>query len=348
MVQFLRKAFDGHSLITPEAMADEIYDGRNSSFSESLQEAKLEATLILTMALQQSEEHAPAKNVIQHTAGRLHQLREKYHTSVWRELIPFIQAHPVAEYFLQDPFTNWSHEKPRGYSGDAQLLDFIYGHPNIEHKLTAANATGLDLYEYTKNASSSVAVRERRDILTQYVDQIASDRNGEAEILTIAAGHLREANASEALKNKQIKRWIALDQDPLSIGSIRRDFDGTVIDAVDGSVRGILARPMQFGQFDFVYAAGLYDYLINKVSIKLTQRCLEMLKPGGSYLFANFAEEIVVDGYMETFMNWALLLRTESDMWHIINESADKGLFDAKVFYGENRNIVYGVITRRK
>lgn len=39
-----------------------------------------------------------------------------------------------------------------------------------------------------------------------------------------------------------------------------------------------------------------------------------MLKPGGMLLFANFSDEVSV-GYMETFMNWSLLLRPESEMW---------------------------------
>ena len=71
-----------------------------------------------------------------------------------------------------------------------------------------------------------------------------------------------------------------------------------------------------------------------------------MLKPGGSFLFANFARDIVDDGYMETFMNWALLLRSEADMWDVINASVDRNAVDAKVFFGANRNIVYGVITK--
>ncbi|MBB3944290.1 SAM-dependent methyltransferase [Rhizobium skierniewicense] len=266
---------------------------------------------------------------------------------MWKEIIPLVQNHPVAAYFLQDPFTHWSFDKPRGYSGDAQLLDFIYGHPSVQDKIAAASPIGTALYDYTKDASSSVAVRERRDILTKYIDDVANTRGPDTEILTIAAGHLREANGSSALAQGKIKRWVALDQDPLSVGAIMRDFHGTCIEAIDGSVRGILSRRQELGTFDFVYAAGLYDYLVDKVSIKLTQRCLEMLKPGGSFLFANFSQDIGVDGYMESFMNWALLLRTEQDMWHIINSSIDPSLVEAEVFFGENRNIVYGVIRKK-
>ncbi|MGO7668324.1 hypothetical protein ACC697_39515, partial [Rhizobium ruizarguesonis] len=38
-------------------------------------------------------------------------------------------------------------------------------------------------------------------------------------------------------------------------------------------------------------------------------------------LFANFSPETDFDGYMETFMNWALLLRSEREMGLIASES---------------------------
>ena len=347
MSQLLNKQFDGESLITPEAISDEIFAKRSDNFKEHFLTAEAEVAILLNLAHQQFLSDIAPQQIIHEVAGRLHQFREKYHSSVWKELIPLIQSHPVADYFLQDPFTHWSFDKPRGYSGDAQLLDFIYGHASVQDKIAEASPVGLALYEYTKDASSSVAVRERRDILTKYVDDLATQRGPDTEILTIAAGHLREANRSSALAEGKIKRWVALDQDPLSIGAIMRDFQGTCIEAINGSVRGILSQRQELGTFDFVYAAGLYDYLIDKVSIKLTQRCLEMLKPGGTFLFANFSQDIGVDGYMESFMNWALLLRTEQDMWHIINASIDPSLVEAEVFFGENRNIVYGVIRKK-
>lgn len=341
-----RIALDGQSLVTPDSVSKELLTQNESNSQRDLAVAEAEVALILNLAHQQFLAGGAPATIIHAVAGRLHQMRRKYDYSVWTELLPLIQHHPVADYFLEDPFTRWSFEKPRGYSGDAQLLDFIYGHDSVADPLAAASPLGTALYDYTREASSSVAVRERRDILTRYVDDIAQEKGSETEILTIAAGHLREANRSQALASKGIKRWVALDQDPLSIGSIARDFAGTCVEAVDGSVKDLLARSHDLGQFDFVYAAGLYDYLTDKVAIKLTKRCLDMLKPGGTFLFANFAEDIAVDGYMESFMNWTLLLRSKADMWKIINASIAPSLAESEVFHGENHNIVYGVIRK--
>ena len=63
--------------------------------------------------------------------------------------------------------------------------------------------------------------------------------------------------------------------------------------------------------------------------------------------FANYAEGNPDAGYRETFMDWVLLLRSEADMWNIINASVDRNTVDARVFFGENRNVLYGVIEKR-
>lgn len=347
MVRVKKKSLDGASLITPDTVAKEVFARRTETFDEQFAIAKAETALILELAQQQFDNGILAHEIIHRTAGALHGLREKLHSSVWAELIPLVQNHLVSARFLEDPFTRWSFEKPRGYSGDAQLLDFIYGHASVAGLVNKASPLGAALYNYTKDASSSVAVRERRDLLTRFVDEAAAQHGKETEILTIASGHLREADASVALKEGGIKRWVALDQDPLSVGSVARDFNGTCIEAIDGSVRDIVLRTQELGSFDLIYAAGLYDYLNDRVAIKLTRRCMEMLKPGGMFLFANFSEDIVVDGYMETFMNWALLLRSKADMWRIVNASAEPSSIEADVFFGENHNIVYATMRKK-
>jgi SAM-dependent methyltransferase len=339
--------FDGASLITPEAIRAEFVSAGGHAENKALAEGKAELALVLNLAHQQFDLGGDPARTIYRLITQLHDMRGKLDPGVWQALLPIAHNHPVAAFFHEDPFTRWSFEKPRGYSGDAHLLDFIYGDPSVGEEIAAASPLGKALYSYTSQAPAPVAVRERRDLLTQHVDEIAAARGPDTEILTIAAGHLREANGSTALRQGRLKRWVALDQDPLSVGSMIRDFRGTRVDAIDGSVRGLLTNAYKLGQFDFVYSAGLYDYLSRKVAVALTQRCLQMLKPNGVLLFANFAQDIFDDGYMETFMNWALLLRSEADMWDIINASVDRNAVEADVHFGANRNIVYGIVRKR-
>lgn len=339
--------FDGHSLITPTAIANELELPKSDRFDEQLIVGKGQIALLLELARQQFEKDYNPTEIIDRVTLSLHETRHSLHPRVWQELVPIIQNHPVSAFFQEDPLTKWSVDKPRGYSGDATLLDFIYRHESILDSVANATERGRALFEYTSTAPSSLANWDRRDILARHVDEVAAARGPETEVLSVAAGHLREAAHSVALREKALKRWVALDQDPISIGTIARDFHGTAVEAINGSVRDLLTRRSSPGQFDLVYASGLYDYLVDKVAIKLTQRCLEMLKPGGVFLFANYSYPILVDGYIETFMNWALLLRSEADMWKIIHASTDGQDYEASVFFGKNRNIVYGVLRKR-
>jgi hypothetical protein len=342
----IRIVLDGESLITPEAVAADIAATHPDVRQDRFATASAELGLILHTARQWFQAGRDPADTMRWTVRSLHAARNRYDRGIWRALVSMAQQHPVAGYFHQDPFTRWSFDKPRGYSGDARLLDFIYRHRSVADDIAAATPTGRALYAYTGYYPSCVAVRERRDLLTRHVDAIAAERGGEAEILTIAAGHLREADRSVALDKGRIGRWVALDQDPLSVGSIARDFSGTPVEAIDGSLRGLLAGSYALGRFDFIYAAGLYDYLAPRVAVRLTRCCLEMLKPDGLLLFANFSPEMTDDGYMESFMDWALLLRSEADMWGIVNASVDRNLVEAKVEFGANRNMLYATVRK--
>ncbi len=337
---------DEHSLITAQLIKKHGPASTGSVDADDLAEKTAQLALVLDLSRQGFERGDAAGRIVDQLARRLHDLRRKSDPAVWQELIPIAQQHAVAQYLMQDPFTRWSFEKPRGYSGDASLLDIYYKHASADDIIAASTPLGREIFDYTGEAASSVAGRERRNILAETVDRTA-DRVEGAEILAIACGHLREAELSKALAAGKLKRWVGLDQDPVSVGTVTRDLAGTVVEAIDGSVRGILRRAYGIGTFDLVYASGLYDYLPRSVGIRLLQRAMEFLKPEGELLFANFSDEITTDGYMETFMDWPLILRSADDMWDIVNAAVDRNAVDAEVFYGSNRNIVYATLRKK-
>lgn len=333
--------FDGHSLIRPETIAEYA--------KETEGDAVLGGDLLSEVLTELDELHASfsetgdAGLLAARTVSRLHEIRASMPAAAWRALAPAVTSHRLVDHFLQDPFTRWSHRKPREYSGDAGLLDFIYGHAAVQPEISSATAVGRSLYAYTRNAPSCVAVRERRRLLAQFVDAVAETKDG-AEVMAIAAGHLRESELSSAAREGRLRRWIALDQDPLSLEEVAASAPSCV-EGVRGSVRDIIARPKKYGQFDLVYSAGLYDYLEDKVAVRMTRKCLEMLKRGGTYLFANFADDIPDDGYMETFMRWELILRSREDMLRIIDESVGAE-HESRIFTGENGCVIYAAIMR--
>lgn len=268
-------------------------------------------------------------------------IRARMRPEDWLSFTRTSRRHALASIVHQDPFTGWSFRRPRGYPGDAGLLDFIYEHTSVAPRVETASDLGRAIYAFSKMTPAPVAVRERRDILADTVDRIAALQSRPIRVLAIAAGHLREAERSEALQTGAVEQWIALDQDEASLAEIRRRFDGGPVRAIIGSVSGLIRKKYDFEPFDLIYAAGLYDYLVPKVANRLTNEAFDLLSPGGTYLFANFVEDMADAGYTETFMDWHLILRSDDDMARIAASVCSQALAETTFYRGKNGNIAY-------
>ena len=141
-------------------------------------------------------------------------------------------------------------------------------------------------YMSSRPSATGRAVSPRPD---REPDRPRRRRQGRARVLAIAAGHLREVELSAAVQqrtaarssSRSIRTRRAWRSSP---ATTRASASGRV----EGSVRQILAGKVNLGQFDFVYAAGLFDYLSAPVAAALTRRMFEMTKPGGIMLIPNF------------------------------------------------------------
>ena len=328
-----------------QAMGEQRQRAASTSESNNPAEMADELSQILDTALFFLNGGKDAGHLVECLVLQLHDLRSDCPADTWARLIPMAQAHPIREKLMADPFTRRSFTKPRGYSGDGVLLDLLYRHPAAQAEVQGSSVFGQDIYAYTSVSSSALAVQERREILAQFVDQ-AADRRPDADVLTVASGHLREAELSMALADKRLSRWIAMDQDEANLAVIARDLAGTVVEPMFGSVKGLMSQQYDIGAFDLVYSAGVYDYLPFDVAAAVTRRLLSSVRPGGTLLFGNFSTEVIPAGYMETFMNWSLLLRDEAQMREIV-DAATTGLdVETELFFGENRHIIYARISK--
>jgi SAM-dependent methyltransferase len=276
----------------------------------------------------------------------LHQLKRRLNSLEWTMFKMAWRHHPIARIVHQDPFTSWSYRKVRGYPGDARLLDFIYGAASVADDVARASVVGREIHAFSTQTAAPAAVRERRDIVASLVDQIADHRRQAISVLSIAGGHLREAEKSRALAEAKIERWVALDQDAKSIAHIRKQFNATAIEPFGGSIPGLLSDQYRLGSFDLVYAAGLYDYLAPGIAARLTELMFSMLKPGGTLLFANFAKDIPDDGYMETFMDWQLRFRGETELEEFWSRLPDCDVAGRQTFRGANGNVIYAKVSK--
>lgn len=265
--------------------------------------------------------------------------RQNMSREEWLALACYLRSeHPVLEAIFGDPMTHRAFEKPRGYAGDAVMMDYLYGIHSAGQAEAQASELGRAIYRYIRNRPAGQAVRFRREHLAGIIDGLAA-RKDQPSVLAIAAGHLREAELSQALATGKIGRFVALDADADSLREVETRYGPMGVTTVHGSVRRILAGKIGLGTFAFVYAAGLYDYLNDAVAQALTGRMFEMTNPGGHVLVPNFAPSVKDRAYMETFMNWDLVYRDRHDMASLI-EGIDPAQIESRTIYGDPPNSV--------
>jgi extracellular factor (EF) 3-hydroxypalmitic acid methyl ester biosynthesis protein len=273
----------------------------------------------------------------------LFHLRRDAAAGEWRE---FAQqaclAHPLRALAHQDPITRRAFEKPRGYAGDAELIDLFYG----LRDLPQTSCLGAALYAHVFQTPAAHAVRARRDHLAARLDEVAA-KVKQPRVLAVACGHLREAQKSAAVTQGRFGEFIGLDQDPASIALLEREQAASSIKAVNGSVKSILKGETVFEDLDFVYSTGLYDYLPQPVATNLTTKLFGMLKPGGELLVANFLPDVPDVGYMETFMGWPLIYRSAEELADVAQGIAPEQITTQRTYCDAHQNIVYLEIEKR-
>jgi hypothetical protein len=273
-------------------------------------------------------------------------LRREDEPETWRDEAHACLNHPICDLLHQDPFTYRAFSKPRGYAGDAVMMDYIYGLGEAGHAAREATPLGRAIFQYMDTRPSARAVRYRRELIAKLIDRTACQ--GGSRVLALAAGHLRELEISDAVRTGKLDDFVALDQDQASLAVIARDYARFGVRTIDGSVRQILSGKANPGQFDFVYAAGLFDYLGAPTASALARRMFEMTRPGGLMLIPNFLAGARDTGYMESFMDWHLIYRDHADMQALADVLPSHAVADCRIFDDDDDTIVFLLVTKAR
>jgi SAM-dependent methyltransferase len=271
----------------------------------------------------------------------LRSLRARLAPDEWMAVSEQARSHPLHALLLESPFTRRAFAKPRGYAGDAILMDLIYGVAGAED----LSPLGGMLYGYEFDSPCFQSVRTRRAVLAQEIDDVARERR-EARVLSVACGHLREIEWSRAARERAVS-MIAVDQDRDSLDLVGRNYRGYGVSTVPASVGDLLRRSVRFSDLDLVYAAGLYDYLTDDIACALTVTLFRMLRPGGRLFLANFTPATYDAAFMEAFMDWRLVYRSAEDMRRLIAPIALSELAGVEQFPDVNEHITYLRVVKR-
>ncbi len=222
-----------------------------------------------------------------------------------------------------------SYEKPLGYPGDFQIMNWIYDGAPQGETIKAKFLHQLSLI-------GSKAVKTRMDALADLIIRAATPapRDRAFEIVSIGSGPARELEQILSGSSPD-SRWRAtlVDQEPLALESAlsgaRRLSAGGRLDvrALNISFKEMLNPSPLAASFldkDLIYSAGLVDYLNPLLAQRFVKRLYQFIRPGGKVIIGNvnnlptgmiWSSEYAVD--------WSLFFRSREEMLAMANETPD-------------------------
>ena len=238
----------------------------------------------------------------------------------------FAQAaiHPL---ILRAPFVYRTFAKPLGYAGDYEMVNQILGDP------LQGPSTYFQLVNFMfLQAGVAVAHRNRIDILHDRLNKLAeaSVREGRPmRVLNVGCGPAVEIQrfARQSPYSDQLE-FVLVDFSEETLEYTRQQLEEASrptgrelkLTLQHESVNQLLKRATSAQhleseeRFDFVYCAGLFDYLTDKVCTRLVEYFMSRSRPGGRILVTNVHSSNPERNWMEHFLEWYLIYRDEAGL----------------------------------
>ena len=240
---------------------------------------------------------------------------------------------------LCSPFMARTNLKPRGYAGDSEMMTMLYAN-DYRGDSTFAKL----MHKHPVEHPAAQAVRNRRKVITKMVRKKADNHRREPgaklRVLSVACGPAREIQ-DILLSHDDCKRYhfTLFDQDRTALYEAAKSVDETerqrsgkiAVDYLNESVRTMLSTPQlisEWGQFDFIYSMGLFDYLTPPVATAVVNKLYQLLKSEGELIIGNFHVSNPSKYYMEYWLDWVLYYRNQEDLQRMLMDaSAETGVF---------------------
>ncbi len=308
-------------------------------------------------------------------------LSDRYAPAFWRIMLKFERSaaeikHPkklkAAKSFakkvifpmaLSSPFLSRVVEKPIGVPGDFGMLGQILGNP----------LEGNSLYDrifnsWILNCGAADAYRYRVDLLSREiyrrVEECSKDGAGPTKILSMASGVAYEVQRyiesptpgcrvdfslvdfSTDTLDEASRQYGALGALPEGVSLSMHQ--SSVIDLANRS-RGVSGGSNDDAyspdtDYDLVYCAGLFDYLSDRLIVKVISYLFGILRPGGKLVVSNYTINNPIQSWMTMVMDWELIYRSEEQFSNLVEKAVGEASFELEVDRGKVE--VYGIIRK--
>ena len=226
---------------------------------------------------------------------------------------------------LSAPFAQRTFEKPLGYAGDYEMVNMILRNDYEGNSLFAKIIHGW----FVRQAPAT-AHRNRINYLTDRLKMETyrvARTGGKARIFNFACGPAVEVqDFLRSPMSEQAELLLAdFNNETLEyIGGIVakiKDFNnlGTSVRYKQKNIHQLLKESLKpeggkKPEYDFVYCAGLFDYLTDHTCKQIMNIFYDFVVPGGLLVVTNVEPSNPLRHGMEQLLDWHLIYRKEQDM----------------------------------
>jgi extracellular factor (EF) 3-hydroxypalmitic acid methyl ester biosynthesis protein len=269
------------------------------------------------------EEVLPSMQRFEDVSAEVTQAEVAVHKSYVRR-----ELHPIV---LCSPFLYRTYTKPLGYAGDYEMVNMMLRDP-YEGSSAFAKLLNFALL----NTEPVVAHRNRIDFLVEKIrsECVRRAAHGKTRIFNLACGPAMEVQRFlRECPESDLAEIDLLDFNAETLEYTRECLEEargaggrqTELRYFQRSVHQLLRAATQGGEdeftgYDFVYCAGLFDYLSQRVCKRMVELFCTMVKPGGVVIVTNVATSNPRKAWMEYVMEWNLIYRDEKEMMDLVPE----------------------------
>lgn len=251
----------------------------------------------------------------------------------------FVQRdlHPL---MMRAPFVHRAFNKPLGYAGDYEMVNMMLRDPHEGPTLYSQLINSLHL-----SMGPAQAHRNRIALLVERLTEVVERSvrlEAEATILDVGCGPAAEVQRFLGTHPEAGRcRIRLLDFNRETLDYTRQHLaerqpagrQAMQVEFLHESVHSLLKQAAKGAQgqhterYDFVYCAGLFDYLSDKVCGRLMRLFYSWLRPGGLVLATNVHPDNSERHWMEHLLEWHLLYRNEQQMLELSPDRSHSEVF---------------------
>jgi SAM-dependent methyltransferase len=243
------------------------------------------------------------------------------------------------------PFPRRRERPMREGAGNAVLMDYLYGIDSTLRSLLPDGPTE-ELFRYASSAAASRALRSRRQLLAREIDRCCNQLSGQARILCVGCGHLREVELSRSLRHGHFREFIAVDAQSLSLQTVEASYAALGVRAQQCSVDDLFYGRPDLTRFDLIYSPSLCEVLDDHDARDLTRNLFARLLPGGRLLMGNFLPGVPDIAYLEGLLDWRPHYRSDASLLDLLLGIPYNDIGSARVFHDLGNCVAFLDVTR--